>query len=214
MNILTVFVTGFFISFSLILAIGSQNAFVLRQGLTGRFVAPVVLFCAVSDAVLICAGVFGFSHIISPLFDQYRDVIFGLAASWLGGYGLLRIRSAVQASTQMDIPKDASQGSVQPLRTVLISVALMTWLNPHVYLDTVVLMGTLSLSYPLAGKIAFACGASLASFCFFMMLGFGAKLVSPYMVHPRSWQIVDGLTAFVMLLFASLMASQISLFSS
>lgn len=204
--------SGFMLSFSLILAIGAQNAFVFRQGLTARHVHLVVWFCALSDALLICAGVFGVGSLIAPIMDDYHSFIFLLAALWLGFYGVLRLRSAylnieaLDGDTDRKNPKEAIQ--------ILTALFLITWLNPHVYIDTVLLIGTLSIGFDGYSKTAFAIGACCASLSFFSLLGYGAAKLSRYMVHPRSWQIVDYITAAIMFSFAGIMLWQTGWFNS
>jgi len=197
---------GFAISLSLILAIGAQNSFVIRQGLLNQHVLAVVLFCGVSDMLLICLGVLGLGRIMAPVFALYGDWMFVGAAAWLAGYGLLRLRDGLLMATSFDAgqvaPPAASVG-----RTLSV-VAVLTFANPHVYLDTVVLMGSLSLPYAGAGKLAFAAGASVASLLFFSVLGFGARRFSRYMTSVRAWQIIDFATAFVMLGFAAVLLTQ------
>ena len=156
------YLTGFALSFSLILAIGSQNAFVLRQAILRQHIGAIVLFCAVSDALLIMVGVGGLSLLIADFVDQLAPWLFGGAAIWLAGYGVLRMRDALgnQALTADDQP-------VGSLATSLGMAAILTFGNPHVYLDTVVLIGTVSLQFDAMAKIAFAAGAMTASLVFF-----------------------------------------------
>ena len=198
---------GFAISLSLILAIGAQNSFVIRQGLLNQHVLGVVLFCGLSDMLLICLGVLGLGRILAPVFALYGDWMFAGAALWLAGYGVLRLRDGLVMATSFDAgqtaPPPASFG-----RTLSV-VAVLTFANPHVYLDTVVLMGSLSLPYLGAAKLAFAAGASVASLTFFSVLGFGARRFSRYMTSARAWQLIDFATAFVMLGFAGLLLTQI-----
>ena len=199
------FGTGFAISFGLILAIGAQNAFVLRQGLSRQYVTMVVLFCALSDAVLICAGVFGLGSLFAPIMHEFQDIIFAGAALWLGWYGTMRLYSAYKHNQTM---LDASAMAGATRWSVLMAVALMTWLNPHVYLDTLLLIATLSLGLEMLDKIAFAVGACLASLIFFSALGFGATQLSPLMKTARSWQIADIIIAVIMFVLAMSMLFQ------
>lgn len=200
------FISGFVLSFSLILAIGAQNAFVFRQGLTAKHVHLVVWFCAVSDAVLICAGVFGVGNILAPIMREYESIIFLTASLWLGFYGFLRLRSALTQSEALD-SQQHQNGPKQALR-ILGALGLITWLNPHVYIDTILLIGTLSLGFTGSTKVAFAIGACIASASFFSILGYGAAKLNKYMVHPKSWQIVDFITAGIMFSFAVIMFVQ------
>ncbi len=185
---------GFFLSISLILAIGAQNAFVLRQGLRREHVAAVVAVCAISDALLIAAGVAGFGTIAAHL------PWFGAAMRWLGVafllvYGALRFRAALQGGEALR----PSATAAAPLGQVLATCLLLTWANPHVYLDTVVLLGSVSAQYAPYGAV-FAGGAAVASFTFFGALGFGARLLAPLFAQPRAWvvlEVVVGLTMWV-----------------
>ena len=188
------FGTGFALGFSLILAIGAQNAFVLRQGLTRRHVLPVVMFCAVADMLLIVAGVRGVSLLIADIASRHAPALFGLAAIWLAGYGLLRVRSAVMANGAIS-DGDGVSGQLVP---TLVTAAVLTFGNPHVYLDTVVLIGTVSLQFDGTDRIAYGAGAATASFVFFFSLGYGATLLAPQMKRPNAWRIFDAVIALVM----------------
>jgi len=196
------FGTGFALGFSLILAIGAQNAFVLRQGLMRRHVLPVVMFCAVADMLLIVAGVAGVSLLIADLASRHAPLLFGVAAIWLAGYGVLRARSAVNGN---DVINDNNRMAGQLLPT-LATVAVLTFGNPHVYLDTVVLIGTVSLQFDGADRIAYGAGAATASFVFFFSLGYGASLLAPQMKRPNAWRILDAVIAVVMFALAIGMA--------
>ena len=192
------FLSGFLLGLSLILAIGPQNAFVLRQGLLRQHALAVVLFCSLSDAFLITLGVAGLSWFISDFAAQYSGLLFGLAALWLAIYGLLRLRDAWRGTSGMQ----AASGENRGLSATLGVAALLTFGNPHVYLDTVVLLGTLSLQYPGAQKVAFGVGAVMASLTFFSLLAVGARALSPLMGTTRSWRIIDTVIACVMFALA------------
>ena len=196
------FLTGFALGFSLILAIGAQNAFVLRQGLMKQHVLPVVLFCAVSDMLLIIAGVGGVSPLIADFAARHAPTMFCLAAIWLGIYGLMRLRSAANADQAIN----AGEASQTSLAAALTTAAVLTFGNPHVYLDTVVLIGTVSLQFDGMEKIAYGAGAATASFAFFFSLGFGATLLAPQMQRKNAWRILDSLIALVMFALAYGMA--------
>ena len=200
--LLSSFLTGFALGFSLILAIGAQNAFVLRQGLLRQHVFAVVLFCALSDMILIVAGVGGISLLIADLAERHAPLMFGLAAIWLAIYGVMRVRSAYAAG-QAIAPEDGTSGS---LITVLGTAAILTYGNPHVYLDTVVLVGTVSLQFVGMAKLAYGAGAATASLVFFFALGYGATLLAPQMQKPHAWRILDGVIALVMFALAFGMA--------
>ncbi|MTH78530.1 LysE/ArgO family amino acid transporter [Paracoccus aestuariivivens] len=190
---ITVFFTGMAMGLSLILAIGAQNAFVLRQGLKGEHVFPVCLTCAVSDALLIAVGVTGFGRIAAwlPWLDPVMR--FG-GAGFLFWYGLKSLRSAFRS-------QDALMASDAPARSGLAATLAMclalTWLNPHVYLDTVVLLGTIATRFE-GHKLSFAVGAIAASFLFFFTLGYGAMRLRPIFARPSAWRILEGVIAIVM----------------
>ncbi len=202
------FVSGFFISLSLILAIGPQNSFVIRQGLLNQHVLVVVLFCGIADALLICFGVLGLGTIMAPIFEDYTDWLFGISALWLGFYGLGRLRAAYQVVHS--ISPDNTQERIKNLRGIFSLLAVLTFANPHVYLDTVVLLGAVSIGYVGLEKLFFASGASLASLTFFASIGFGAKLLNPLMRSAVAWQLLDIFTALIMLIFAATLLAQIS----
>ncbi|WP_071799147.1 LysE/ArgO family amino acid transporter [Natronohydrobacter thiooxidans] len=192
MTDLAIFLTGLGIGLSLILAIGAQNAFVLRQGLRGSHVLPVVLTCALSDAVLIVIGITSFARIaeilpwISPLMR------FG-GAAFLIWYGTRAARAALTSSAALHV----STAPREPLRPVLLTALALTWLNPHVYLDTVVLLGTISTQYA-PQQAVFGAGAVTGSFLFFFSLGYGARLLRPFFAQPRNWRLLEGGIALVM----------------
>ena len=195
---LSAFLSGFILGFSLILAIGAQNSFVLRQGLMGRHVFIVALFCSLSDALLICIGVAGISIFLNNYIDLISDWLFGISAIWLAGYGLLRLRDAINGKSVL-IAKDSS---VNELASTLSFLSVLTFANPHVYLDTVILIGTVSQQFPGNAKLAYVLGASLASFVFFFSLAYGAKFLSPIMQRPIAWRLLDSFIAFVMFTLA------------
>ena len=199
---LSAVLTGFVLGFSLILAIGAQNSFVLRQGLIGRHVFIVALFCSISDALLISIGVVGISIFLSNYIDLVSDWLFSISAIWLLGYGLLRLRDAINGKSVL-IAKDSS---VNELASTLSFLSVLTFANPHVYLDTVILIGTVSQQFPGNTKLAYVLGASLASFVFFFSLAYGAKFLSPIMQRPIAWRLLDSFIAFVMFILAIKMA--------
>ena len=199
---LSAVLTGFVLGFSLILAIGAQNSFVLRQGLIGRHVFIVALFCSISDALLISIGVAGISIFLNNYIDLVSDWLFSISAIWLLGYGLLRLRDAINGKSVL-IAKDSS---VNELASTLSFLSVLTFANPHVYLDTVILIGTVSQQFPGNTKLAYVLGASLASFVFFFSLAYGAKFLSPTMQRPIAWRLLDSFIAFVMFTLAIKMA--------
>lgn len=183
---------GFFLGFSLILAIGAQNAFVLRQGLRRSHVLPVALTCALSDAVLIVAGVAGFGALVDR-FPSLITVLTWGGAAFLLAYGALAFRAAWRGGAQMQAADDAPQR----LGPVLATCLALTWLNPHVYLDTVVLLGGIAARYG-SERWMFGAGAALASLTFFLSLAYGARLLAPVFARPRAWQALDLLVGLVM----------------
>lgn len=183
--------SGLALGLSLIVAIGSQNAFVLRQGLLGDHVLPVVAVCAVSDAVLITAGTFGAGALLdrAPWLEAVMRV---LGAAFLLGYGLLAARRALRPAALT-----ASTASGGGLGTAVLTTLALTWLNPHVYLDTVVLLGAIANGYDDL-RWWFAAGAVLAGLVWFTALGFGARLLRPLFARPSAWRVLDALIAVVM----------------
>lgn len=191
------FFTGYLTAVSLILAIGAQNALVLRHGLAQSHVFAICLFCALSDAILILLGVAGFSALTTlwPSLPYWMG-LFG--AIFVFGYGVLRLWAAWNGGYDAELT-----GEVKPLRTALATIAAVTWLNPHVYLDTVALLGAISQQFALyAPRIGFAMGAVLGSFSFFFLLGYGAKALAPYMRSAKTWRILDIVIALVMFAIA------------
>tara|TARA_B100000586_G_scaffold104324_1_gene74760 strand:- start:841 stop:1461 length:621 start_codon:yes stop_codon:yes gene_type:complete len=191
---LSAFLTGFVLGFSLILAIGAQNSFVLRQGLIGQHVFIVALFCSLSDALLITFGVVGISIFLSNYIDFVSNWLFIFSSIWLLSYGLLRLRDAIKGTSVLI----AENNSVKGLASTLSLLVILTFANPHVYLDTVVLIGSVSQQFPANTKIAYVLGASIASFVFFFCLAYGAKFLSPIMQRPIAWRLLDSFIAFVM----------------
>lgn len=192
-----VFGIGLATGLTLILAIGAQNAFVLRQGLRGEHVLAVVLTCAVSDALLIALGVTSFAQ-VAAILPWLETVMRFAGAAFLIWYGLKSMRSAFQSTEALVVDE---QRPVVSLRTTILTCLALTWLNPHVYLDTVVLLGSISTQFPSA-QAWFAAGAITGSFVFFFSLGFGAKLLRPLFANPVSWRVLEGAIAVVMWLIA------------
>ncbi|MDF9303205.1 LysE/ArgO family amino acid transporter [Tritonibacter mobilis] len=195
-DMLPILMAGFGLGFSLILAIGAQNAFVLRQGIRGQHVLPIVLTCALSDALLITAGVAGFGTLTSAL-PWFEPVMRIGGALFLTGYGLRSLRSAWTGGAALSTEGQGGQTALWP---AVLTCLAFTWLNPHVYLDTVVLLGAISAQYTPAW--VFGLGAVTASFVFFFTLGYGARLLAPIFARPRAWQVLDALIGVVMLALA------------
>jgi L-lysine exporter family protein LysE/ArgO len=189
---LSAFVQGFFVSAALIIAIGAQNAFVMRQGLKREHVLAVVLVCALSDMLLIGLGVAGLGTLV-----QREPVLLALArwggALFLAGYGLLAARRAFS-----DHRLAGGQGEPLSLRAAILACLGFTYLNPHCWLDTVVLVGSLSAQQPDGLRYVFGAGAASASVVWFFALGYGARLLAPLFARPLAWRVLDGGIAAVM----------------
>ncbi len=185
--------SGFATGLTLIIAIGAQNAFVLRQGLRREHVLPVVLVCAVADALLITAGVAGLGVLVSG-HPVALDVTRYGGAAFLSGYGLLAIRRVFRPGAMT-----ASERSAGTLSAALLACLAFTFLNPHVYLDTVVLLGSIANQHGPDGRWLFGIGAAAGSVVWFFALGYGARRLSPFFARPRAWRVLDGLIAVVML---------------
>lgn len=194
---LAVFFTGMMMSLSLIVAIGAQNAFVLQQGLRGEHVLAVCLACAISDAILITVGVTSFQT-ISEWLPWLEPVMRYGGAAFLTWYGVKSLMSALRSNEAL--AADSSLSKTDLFRTLVACLAL-TWLNPHVYLDTVVLLGTISTQFT-GSQGSFAVGAVLGSFVFFFALGYGAIKLRPVFERPTAWRILETLIAIVMWIIA------------
>jgi len=199
-QILPVFVQGLLLSLGLIVAIGAQNAFVLRQGLRREHVLPVVAFCALADAVLITAGVLGMAQALGrhPALAQAMALAGAVFLAWYGWRALQRARRASQLQAADGGP-GLSRGAV------LAQAAAFTLLNPHVYLDTVLLVGSIGAQQPDGLRGWFIAGSSIASLGWFTALGFGARWLAPLFARPRAWQVLDALIGLTMWTLAVLL---------
>lgn len=186
------FIHGFAIGMSLIVAIGAQNAFVLKQGLKRQYVFWVCLLCATSDAILIALGVTGFAQVIQS-YPLILSIAKYFGAAFLFIYGAQHFYAAVTQNQSLS----ASDTQAENVWKILAICAALTWLNPHVYLDTVILLGSISTQYA-ANKMYFAFGAMTASFIFFFFLGFGARFLQPIFQRPQAWKILDMMIALIM----------------
>ncbi|GAB4054594.1 LysE/ArgO family amino acid transporter [Catellatospora paridis] len=191
---ITSLLAGFTSALALIVAIGSQNAFVLRQGLRREHVLPVVVTCAAADALLIAAGVGGLGSLVADRPGLLAVIRWG-GAAFLLGYAVLAARRALRPG-RLD-PRDAVG---TPLRATLLTCLAFTFLNPHVYLDTVLLLGGLALRDP--SRWLFAAGAALASVVWFTALGAGAHRLAPVLARPVTWRVLDAVIAVTMALIA------------
>lgn len=189
-------VAGLVTGLSLIVAIGAQNAFVLRQGLAREHVGVVVLICALSDVVLIVAGVAGIGTIVEQA-PWALTVVRWLGVAFLGWYGVSSLLRARRAEALA-----AANGGGSTRRSVVARATALTWLNPHVYLDTVLLLGTVANHQGPAGRWWFALGACAGSAAWFIGLGYGARLAHRVLSRPRAWQVLDVAIGLVMLVIA------------
>lgn len=189
---LNAYIQGLAVGFSLIIAIGAQNAFVLKQGLKQQYVFAICMCCALSDAILIFAGVLGFSQLmlVNP---HWINMAKYLGATFLAVYGAQHFYQAWKNEQRLD----TDQKDVPSLYKVLLICLMLTWLNPHVYLDALVLIGSISTQYSNA-QIQFALGAISASFVFFFGLGYAARYLHPIFQRPKAWKILDVLIGCVM----------------
>lgn len=194
---LPAFTKGFALSAGLIIAIGAQNMFVLRQGLKREHVLPIVLFCALADATLIIAGVNGLGAILSLVPGLSLALSLG-GAAFLAWYGV----SALRRAASPEALALADQPSIT-LGAALAGTAAFTFLNPHVYIDTVMLMGAVGASLPAPERPLFMAGAALASLSWFSALGFGARFLAPLFARPAAWRVLDIVIGAVMLLLAA-----------
>ena len=182
----------------LIVAIGAQNALVLRQGLARQHVASVVAVCTLSDWLLTALGVFGLGQLIASS-PGWLTACRYLGAAFLFVYGLIAARRALASASGGLV----AAGTARGLGATLAAALAMTYLNPHVYLDTVVLMGTLGAQHAGTARVAFVLGAGAASFAWFALLGFGAAAASRWLRHPQTWRAIDAIVAVVMLWMAT-----------
>ncbi|MEU7141062.1 LysE/ArgO family amino acid transporter [Nocardia sp. NPDC046473] len=187
--------SGLGFGLSLIVAIGAQNAFVLRQGVRGQHVFAVVAVCALSDIVLIAAGVGGFGVVVQSV-PVVVTVVRYAGAAFLLGYAVLAARRAF-ASTALIV---GSAGTTVALGATVATTLALTWLNPHVYLDTLVLLGSLASTYATPDRWFLGAGAMLGSLVWFTALGYGARRLGPLFARPAAWRVLDSAIAVVMTL--------------
>jgi L-lysine exporter family protein LysE/ArgO len=197
---LPVFMQGLALGLGLIVAIGAQNAFVLRQGLRREHVGSIVLFCAVADALLIAAGVLGMAQALGQRPGLARALAL-LGAVFLAVYGWRAWQRARRPQQLTATGGGAGLGRA----AALAQAAAFTLLNPHVYLDTVLLVGSIGAQQPAAQQGWFIAGASTASLSWFAGLGFGARWLAPWFARPRAWQVLDGLIGATMFVLAALL---------
>lgn len=195
-SLLQLMLLGFGASLTLIIAIGAQNAYVLRLGVEGRgrILITVLLICAFSDAILIAAGVAGIGAVLEAA-PAAVDVVRIIGAIFLISYGVLAARRAIspRAMTLAESPADAS------MKAIVLTTLAFTWLNPHVYLDTVMLLGSIANQQGEVDRWWWALGAMTASFAWFFLLGYGARLLKPLFARPGAWRVLDALIAVMMI---------------
>jgi L-lysine exporter family protein LysE/ArgO len=193
------FLNGFLLSAALIVAIGAQNAFVLRQGLRREHVGPIVAFCALADVALMAAGVAG----LGAALDQVPKLTTALTlggAAFLGWYGVSALRRAIRSADALTAEEN---GEALSLGAALARTAGFTLLNPHVYLDTVLLVGAVGAAQAPGGQAAFVAGAGVASGLWFALLGYGARLLAPLFRRRSAWRVLDALVGATMLALAT-----------
>jgi L-lysine exporter family protein LysE/ArgO len=199
----TAFTTGFALSATLIVAIGAQNAFVLRQGIRKEHVAPIVAFCALSDLILIGAGVAGLGTVLGDS-PALVALLTAAGSGFLVWYGVKALRRASQPQSL----RAASGEGALSLGGAMAQAAGFTLLNPHVYLDTVLLVGSIGTRQPPDMRVWFVGGAACASGVWFTTLGYGARLLAPVFARPRAWQVLDTIVGLTMLTLAVLLIRQ------
>ena len=194
---MNIFLTGLLLGGSLIIAIGSQNAYVLKQGLLKSHVFLICLICAFSDALLIALGTSGMGAIIGR-HPEWLKWVTWFGAAYLVIFALISFRSAFNGETLQAASSNASQET----KTVVATVLALTFLNPHVYLDTVLLIGSIASPYTADDRLHFTLGAITASFLWFFGLGYGARYLSPLFAKPFAWKALNLIIGFVMLWIA------------
>jgi L-lysine exporter family protein LysE/ArgO len=194
---LTALFAGFFLGGGLIVAIGAQNAFVIRQGVMGKYVFWVCLFCALADALLIWSGTYGLATLLK-VFPQLISVMTYGGAAFLIWYGVKAARRALNPEAMVE-----SEAATQTFAMAIATCAGFTFLNPHVYLDTVILVGSIANARAPGEQAPFAAGATLASFIWFFALGYGAVALRPWLSRPRVWRAIDFFIAAIMFLLAA-----------
>ena len=204
--LLPAFTTGFGLTLGLIMAIGAQNAFVLRQGLRREHVAPVIAFCALADTLLVVVGVWSMAGLQARLPALAPALTFG-GALFLAGYALLAWRRALRPHALVAAPGSAVAVS---RRRVLLQTAAFTLLNPHVYVDTVLLVGSIGAQQTGTARLAFVTGTALASTAWFAALGIGARLLAPLFAKPVAWRWLDALVGTMMAVLALLLMRQLT----
>jgi L-lysine exporter family protein LysE/ArgO len=198
------YLTGFFLGLSLIMAIGAQNAFVLRQGILKQHIFSIALFCSIADSMLITLGVLGISYFLNDFINANLKLIFGCSSLWLFAYGFLRLRSVFRSNSYIIEDKSESQS----LLSSLAIIGILTFINPHVYLDTLILIGSISQQFIEVNRIYFTLGACSASFIWFFGIAYGARILTPLMQKPIHWRTLDSIIALIIFVIAFNLALQ------
>jgi L-lysine exporter family protein LysE/ArgO len=187
---------------SLIVTIGAQNAFVLRQGIMRSHVGKIVALCAVSDCILISAGVGGASVLIER-YPVFVHVMLYVGLAYLAWFGINALRRAMRPGHAV-MDADANRGAqpAQRAMPIVLMTLAFTWLNPHVYLDTFLLVGTAGAREPDGARVAFAVGAMTVSCVWFIALGYGARALAPLFRRASAWRVLDGAIGSMVLLLA------------
>ena len=192
------FITGFVLCFSLNCVIGAQNTYLFRQGLINKYVFPLAFFCFLCDVILISFGVIGMNILIN---QDLLNWFFGFSSACLFFYGFLRAKSALQSTHKLNETIEVEGSFVKSIS----GMAALTLLNPHVYLDTVILIGSVSLKFNSFFKLTYLFGAFFASLIFFFAIAYLSRSLSSFMENERIWRIVDGLTAIIMFIVGYIM---------
>lgn len=205
-SLLPALTTGFGLTLGLIVAIGAQNAFVLRQGLRREHVGPVVVFCALADTLLVIVGVWSMAGLQARM-PAFAPALTLGGALFLAGYALLAWRRALRPQALLAAPGAVARSS---RGRVLAQTAAFTLLNPHVYLDTVLLVGSIGGQHHGAARLAFVAGTALASTAWFALLGFGARLLAPVFARPVAWRWLDALVGAAMAVLTCMLLRQLT----
>ena len=189
---------GFLIAFSLFAAIGTQNIFVLKNGMMKNHILYICFTCILCDIVFVSIGIFGVASFIAK--NKIITVLFGIVSGiFVVTYGLLALKSVFKADSKLILQDNNKK---YPLRKTIIQTLFITIFNPHIYLDTIVILGAISLPLDFYEKIFFACGAILASISWFLCLGFASHKASVFFKNPKTWVFIDLFTAIVMFILA------------
>lgn len=194
LSFITPFINGFGLGASLIIAIGSQNAFVLRQGIKKEYVFTVTTICFICDAILISLGAGGFGTIVSSSPGLLNGALWG-GAVFLMFYGFRSFKSAMNPEV---LNPDEDGKKLDSLMLVILTTLALSLLNPHVYLDTVLLLGSLAGQFSGKSRLFFTIGAIVASFIWFYGIGYGARILAPLFKKPTAWRILDIIVGFTM----------------